>query len=44
MKYIKQFNLTVMSLVTLLIAGSCMDSDINRNPFETTQEEMGRDN
>ena len=44
MKYIKQFSLTVMSLVTLLIAGSCMDSDINRNPFETTQEEMGRDN
>lgn len=44
MKYIKQFNLTVVSFVTLLMVGSCMDSDINRNPFETTQEEMGRDN
>lgn len=44
MKYIKQFNLIVISLATLLISGSCMDNDINRNPFETTQEEMGRDN
>lgn len=44
MKYIKQFNLIVMSLATLLISGSCMDNDINRNPYETTLEEMGRDN
>lgn len=44
MKYIKQFNLIVMSFVSLLITGSCMDNDINRNPFETTQEEMERDN
>ena len=44
MKYIKQFNLTVISLSTLLILGSCMDSDINRNPFESNEEEMGRDN
>lgn len=44
MKYIKQFNLTVMLLAALLLSGSCMDSDINRNPFETTGEEMGRDN
>ena len=44
MKYIKQFYLTMMSLASLLALGSCMDNDINRNPFETTDEEMGRDN
>lgn len=44
MKYIKQFNLIVVSLATLLISGSCMDNDINRNPFETTEGEMERDN
>lgn len=44
MKYIKQFNLITISIATLLILGSCMDNDINRNPFETTEEEMGRDN
>lgn len=44
MKYSIYINRVAVVLTALLSLGSCMDSDINRNPFETTLEEMGRDN
>lgn len=44
MKYSKQINRIAVVLTALLTLGSCMDSYINRNPFEANDEEMGRDN
>lgn len=44
MKYSKYISRAAVVLTGLLTLGGCMDSDINRNPFETTMEEMGRDN
>ncbi|QIU96475.1 SusD/RagB family nutrient-binding outer membrane lipoprotein [Bacteroides faecium] len=44
MKYLKHISHVAVALISLLALGSCMDADINRNPFETTQAEMERDN
>ncbi|WP_277131563.1 MULTISPECIES: RagB/SusD family nutrient uptake outer membrane protein [Bacteroides] len=44
MKYSKGITRVAVALTALFSLGGCMDNYINRNPFETTLEEMGRDN
>ena len=45
MKEYRKATLRLAYLLTLMLwTGSCIDMDINRNPYETTQDELMREN